>query len=115
MTRIQKIIVTGMVAVALSAGAVGIAQAMGGESDAPVADAQKDHAAKAALAVVKRGDVVSIEHDNAGMAAWKVRVFKPMESLDSFSNGARVGHYVAVYLDRDFNWLQARGEGYGPK
>jgi hypothetical protein len=99
-----------MLAVALSAGAVGIAQAVDGESDTKVAGAQTQRAERAALEVTKRGKVVSVAHDNAGMAAWKVRVFKPTQALD----GSDKGPIIAVYLDRDFHWLQARVEGYGP-
>jgi hypothetical protein len=104
-----------MLAFALSAGAVGIAQAVDGDSDTVAPDAQTHRAERAALAVVKGGQVVSVAHDNAGMAAWEVRVFKPTEALDSFANGPDVGHYIVVYLDRDFDWLQARGQGYGPE
>ena len=102
-----------MAVFALSAGAVGIAQAMGGESDT-AAGAQNDRAARAALEVVKGGQVVSVAHDDAGMAAWAVKVFKPAQPLESFANGPAPGSHVVVYLDRDFNWLQAKVAGHGP-
>ena len=70
----------------------------------------------AALAVVKRGGVVSIAHDDAGVAAWEVRVFKRDGSARVSSNEWRVRHASPCDLDRDFDWLQAEsGEGYGPK
>ena len=104
-----------MVAVALSAGAVGMAQAVGGESDTHVTAAQEDRAAQAALDVVHRGRVVSIEHDNAGVAAWKVEVFKHGQQLESFSNRPAHGRGIVVYLDRNFDWLQAKVLRYGPE
>jgi hypothetical protein len=105
--------VTGLVSVALSAGAVGMAQAVGGESDTDVTAAQEDRAAQAALEVVQRGRVVSIEHDNAGVANWKVEVFKHGQQLESFSNRPAHGRHIVVYLDRNFDWLQAKVERYG--
>jgi hypothetical protein len=114
MRRIQNIFIAGMAAVALSVGAVGIAQAMGGESDTEAVDAQSDRAERAALEVVKRGEVVSVAHDNAGLAAWEVRVFKPTQALESFAKRPTTGSHIVVYLDRDYRWLQAKVEGYGP-
>lgn len=105
--------VTGMVAVALSAGAVGIAQAVGG--DTHVTAAQEDRAAQAALDVVHRGRVASIAHDNEGVAAWEVKVFKPGQQLDSFTDRPAEGRHVVVYLDRNYNWLEAKVEAYGPE
>jgi hypothetical protein len=115
MTRIRKIIISGLVVFALSACAVGIAQAMDGESDPNVTAAQTDRAERAALNVVKNGQVVSVAHDDAGVAAWAVKVFKPTQSLESFDKGPAVGRHIVVYLDRDFSWLQAQVEGYGPR
>ena len=115
MTRIQKLIITGMTVFALSAGAAGIAQAVDGESDTKSADAQNQRAADAALEVVERGQIVSVAHDYEGVAAWEVRVFKPTQPLESFEKAPAVGRHVVVYLDRDFNWLQAKVDGYGPK
>jgi hypothetical protein len=112
MTRTAKILIAGIVAVALSAGAVAIAQAVDEESGAKVTSAQREHAERAALEVVKRGHVVSVEHDNAGLAAWKVRIFKPIASLEGNDTTSDEGHYVAVYLDRNYEWLMARGERY---
>ena len=107
--------IAGIVAVALSAGAVGIAQAVGGESDTKVTSAQEARAARAALEVVDRGRVVSIAHDSEGVAAWEVRVFKPGQQLDSFSDRPAPGRHVVVYLDRDFDWLQAKVVRHGPE
>jgi hypothetical protein len=114
MTHTRKIMVTGMVAVALSAGAVGMAQAVDGESDSQVTAAQEDRAAQAALDVVHRGRVVSIEHDNEGIANWKVEVFKHGQQVESFSDRPPQGRHVVVYLDRKFDWLQAKVARYGP-
>jgi len=102
-------------ALALVASAVGIAQAMGGETDTKVTAAQEEQAARAALAVVDHGKVVSIAHDDAGAAAWEVKVFKAGQPLESFSDQPTRGRHVVVYLDRDFNWLEAMVVGYGPE
>jgi hypothetical protein len=100
--------IAGLVAVALSAGAVAMAQTVGGESDIHVTAAQKEKAAGAALDVVDRGHVVSIEHDDEGVAAWKVEVAKPGQQLDSFSNRPAEDRHIVVYLDGEFHWLQAK-------
>ena len=112
MTRTTKMFIAGMLAVALSAGAVAIAQAVQ-EPDAKATSAQSERAERAALEVTKGGHVVAVEHDNAGLAAWKVRIFKHIASFEGNDTRSN-GHYIAVYLDRNFEWLQARGEGYGP-
>ena len=91
-----------------------MAQAVDGNSGTEVTTAQEQRAAQAALDVVNRGRVVDIEHDNEGVAAWKVTVFKPGQRLDSFTDLPASGRHVVVYLDRDFGWLQAKVEGYGP-
>jgi hypothetical protein len=114
MTNTRNILISGIVAVALSAGAVGIAQAVGGDEETNVSAAQEDRAARAALKVVEHGKVVSIAHDSAGVAAWEVEVFKPGQALESFSDRTATGRHIVVYLDRDFNWLEATVEGYGP-
>ena len=59
--------------------------------------------------------MVSVAHDGAGVAAWAVKVFKPTQALESFDKGPAVGRHIVVHLDRDFNWLQAKVEGYGPR
>ena len=105
-----------MVVVALSACAVGIAQAMDGESDTNATAAQTDRAERAALDVVKDGQVVSVAHDDAGVAAWAGEGLQARHRpLESFDKGPAVGRHIVVYLDRDFNWLQAKVEGYGPR
>jgi hypothetical protein len=104
-----------IVAIVISAGAVGIDQAVGGESDRAVSTAQEHRAARAALNVVDRSRLVDIEHDAEGLAAWKVRVLKPGHHLDGFSARPVKDRHIAIYLDRDYQWLHARVERFGPE
>ena len=111
---LYKILTAGVLTLALSASAVGRSQAVDIDSNTNAADAQTERAEQAALEVVKRGDVVSVAHDHAGMALWEVRVYKPTQYLEGFASGPTKGPTIAVYLDRDFHWLESKVEGYGP-
>ncbi len=102
-----------MLVLAMSAGSGGL-RAADSESYAQVAEAQAQRAEQAALEVVERGHVVSVAHDHAGVALWKVRVFKPTQYLEGFASGPTKGPTLAVYLDRNFHWLRTKVEGYGP-
>jgi hypothetical protein len=105
----------GMVAIVVSAGAVGIDQAVGDEPDSTVTTAQEHRAARAALNVVNRGRLVDIEHDDEGRAVWKVRVLKPGQRLDGYSARPVKDRQVAIYLDRNYNWVHAQVEHAGPE
>ena len=104
-----------IVAIVVSAGAVGIDHAVGDESDPAASTAQEQRAARAALNVVDESRLVDIEHDDEGLAAWKVRVLKPGHQLDGYSARPVKDRYIAIYLDRDYHWLQARVERSGPE
>jgi hypothetical protein len=113
--RTPSIFIAGLIAIVLAAGAIAIAQSVGGDSGGGVSDARSDRAERAALQVVEGGRVVSVAHDSQGMAAWTVKVFKPGPVLESFGERtSNSGRHVTVYLDRDYNWLQAKVQGYGP-
>ena len=113
--RPPNIFIAGLIAIVVAAGAIAIAPSLGGDSGGVVSDARSDRAERAALQVVEGGRVVSVAHDNQGMAAWTVKVFKPGPALESFGErSSSGGRHVTVYLDRDYNWLQAKVQGYGP-
>jgi hypothetical protein len=113
--RTPNIFIAGLIAIVLAAGAIAIAQSVGGDSAGGVNDARSDRAERAALQVVEGGQVISVAHDSQGMAAWTVKLFKPGQALESFGERpSRGGRYATVYLDRDYNWLQTKVQGYGP-
>jgi hypothetical protein len=104
-----------LIAIVLAAGAIGAAQTVGGDSGGGASDARAERAERAALQVVEGARVISVAHDNEGLAAWTVKVYKPGQALESFSQRpSHGGRYVTVYLDRDYQWLQAKIQGYGP-
>jgi hypothetical protein len=75
----RKLIVTGITVLALAAGGVGVASALGtgGESDDSVTGPGADQARAAALAIVDGGKANSVERDGENGATWEVEVTKP--------------------------------------
>jgi len=78
MTRNRRnaLVAGGVVAAALAIGGVGIAQAVGGDSETPVTGAAAEHAKAAALDAAGGGTVLEIEHqdgDGAGLYEVEVR------------------------------------------
>jgi hypothetical protein len=76
MIRGRKLILVGVAVIALGAGGIGVAQAVGGdESDEQATGPQAERAKQAALESVGGGRVVGIEReDDEGDAAWEVEV-----------------------------------------
>ena len=77
MTRNRKLALGAAAAVALAAGGVGIAQAVGGDSDENVTGPQADRAKAAALEVVPGGKVTEVEREDEGRVGWEVEVERP--------------------------------------
>jgi hypothetical protein len=72
MTRSRKLLVGGAVIVALGAGGVGLAQAVGDDEQATGPDA--DRAKAAAVESLGDGRAVSVEREDEGASAWEVEV-----------------------------------------
>ena len=76
MTRRRKLLIGGAVVLALGAGGVGLAQAVGGDSEEQVTGPDADRAKAAAVKLVGGGKAVGVERDDGGGAAWEVEVEK---------------------------------------
>jgi hypothetical protein len=72
MTRRRKLVIGGAVVLALGAGGVGLAQAVG-DSEEQVSGPDADRAKAAAVKLVGGGKAVGVERDDGG-AAWEVEV-----------------------------------------
>jgi hypothetical protein len=81
MTRRRKLLITGTVVLALGAGGVGLAQAVGGDSEEQVAGPEADRAKAAAVKAVGGGKAVGVEREDDGDGAWEVEVEKPDGSV----------------------------------
>src|SRR6185503_7558783 len=71
----RKLLIAGAAAVALAAGGVGIARAVG-EGDEKVTGPAADRAGAAAVDIVGGGRVTGVEREDDDGAAWEVEVVK---------------------------------------
>ena len=103
MNRKTKLAAVGVSAVALAAGGVGIAQAVGGgESEGQVTGTEADKAKRAALEAVGGGRVLEVEREDDGRAGWEVEVSR------------NDGQQVEVHLDSDLKRVGVQGDDDGP-
>jgi hypothetical protein len=77
MTRTRKLLIAGAAILVLAVGGVGIAQAVGGDSEERVTGPEADRAAKAAVDAIGGGRAVGIERDDDDGEAWEVEVVRP--------------------------------------
>ena len=77
MTRTRKLLIAGAAILVLGVGGVGIAQAVGGDSEERVTGPEADRAAKAAVDAIGGGRAVGVEREDDGAAAWEVEVARP--------------------------------------
>jgi hypothetical protein len=77
MTRSRKLLIAGAAILVLAVGGVGIAQAVGGDSEERVTGPEADRAAKAAVDAIGGGRAVGIERDDDDGEAWEVEVVRP--------------------------------------
>jgi uncharacterized membrane protein YkoI len=94
MTRNRKLLMAGAATLAIAAGSVGIAQAVGGgdDSDEQVTGPDADRAKRAALESVGGGRVVGVEHEDDGRAGWEIEVKR--------SDGSEVEVHLNQNLER---------------
>jgi hypothetical protein len=76
MTKRRKLLIGGAVILALGAGGVGLAQAVGGDSEEQVTGPDADRAKAAAVKLAGGGRAVGVERDDGSGAAWEVEVEK---------------------------------------
>jgi hypothetical protein len=76
MTRGQTLLIAGAAAVVLAAGGVGIAQAVGGDSEEQVTGPEANRAKEAAIQAIGEGRAVGVERGDDG-GAWEVEVVGP--------------------------------------
>jgi hypothetical protein len=73
MTRSRKLLIGGAVVVALGAGGVGLAQAVGGD-DEQATGPDAERAKAAAVRALGGGTAVGVEREDEGASAWEVEV-----------------------------------------
>jgi uncharacterized membrane protein YkoI len=97
----KKLLIAAAAAVVLAAGAVGIAQAVGGDSEEQVSGPQADSARQAAVKAVGGGRAAGVERGDDDGAAWEVEVVRPD------------GREVEVALDADLKQVGSETEDDG--
>ena len=70
----RKVLIVGAVVVALAAGGIGIAYAVGGDSEEQASGPGADRAKAAAVEAVGGGEAVSVERGDEGDSAYEVEV-----------------------------------------
>ena len=92
-------VIAGAAALALAAGGVGIAQAVGGDDeDENVTGPQADRAKAAALRITHGGTANSVERDDENGATWEVEITRPD------------GRTVDVRLDERYRLVVVEGD-----
>ena len=91
----RKVITIGAATVALAAGGIGVAYAVGGDSEEQATGPEADRAKQAAVEAVGGGRAVGAERDDEAGAAWEVEVARPD------------GKQVEVHLDRNLDQVGA--------
>lgn len=74
MTLRRKLVIVGTMVVALGASGMGIAQAVGDDTDQQATGPQADRAKRAAVEAVGAARAVSIEREDEAATAWEVEV-----------------------------------------
>jgi len=82
MARRRKFLIGGAVLLAIGAGGVGLAQAVGGDSEEQVTGPQADRAKAAAVKLAGGGTATGVERDDSGGAAWEVEVQKNGQEIE---------------------------------
>jgi hypothetical protein len=101
MTGSRKLLIAGAAALLVAAGGVGIAQAVGGDSEEQVTGPEADRAKRAAIQAVGGGRAVGVERGDDDGAAWEVEV-------------QQGGREVEVNLDSDLKQVgSATGDDGG--
>jgi hypothetical protein len=81
MTRRRKLLIGGTVVLALGAGGVGLAQAVGGDSEEQVSGPAADRAKAAAVKLAGGGKAVGVERQKADGAEVEVRLTRDLQNV----------------------------------
>jgi hypothetical protein len=105
MTRTRKLLLSGATVLVLAVGGVGIAQAVGGDSEEEVTGPQADRAKQAAVEAVGGGRAVGVERGDDGEAAWEVEIERDGREIEvNLDSGLeRVGVLSEDDADEDEN------------
>ena len=90
MKRSRSLVLTAAVGLAIAAGAVGVAQAVSGDSEEQATGPNADRAKRAAVAAAGGGRVTGVEREDEQGEAWEVELRRSD------------GREVEVKLDRNF-------------
>jgi hypothetical protein len=102
MRRGTKLLIVGGAVVAVGAGGVGIAQAVGGDSEEQVSGPAAERAKQAAVQAVGGGRAVGVEREGDGAEAWEVEV-------------ERGGGTTEVHLGRDLGRIGVERDDGGDR
>jgi hypothetical protein len=102
MTRGRKLVIVGATVVALGATGIGIAQAVGDDTDEQATGPQADRAKRAAVEAMHAASAVAVERENENGTAWEVEVVM------------NDGRQVEVDLDQNFALVGAKSDDGGP-
>jgi uncharacterized membrane protein YkoI len=102
MTRSRKLMILGATVLALGATGMGIAQAVGDDTDEQATGPQADRAKRAAVEAVGAARAVAVERENEDDTAWEVEVVM------------NDGRQVEVDLDQDFARVGSESDDGGP-
>jgi uncharacterized membrane protein YkoI len=94
----RKHLIAGATVLALAAGGVGIAQAVGGDDEGGATGPGADRAKAAALKITGGGTANAVERDSENGATWEVEVTKPD------------GNTVDVRLDQNYGKVIVEGD-----
>ena len=108
MTRRRKLLISGIVVLALGAGGVGFAQAVG-DSEENVTGPEADAAKRAAVSVVGGGKAVGVERDDGDGAAWEVEVERDGKTIEVRLTGGL--QRVGTETDDDSGGNEEGGDG----
>jgi uncharacterized membrane protein YkoI len=101
MKRNRKLLIAAASALALAAGGVGIAQAVGGDSEEQASGPEADRAKRAAVEALGGGRVVGVERDDESGGAWEVELVRDD------------GRQVEVHLDANLEQVAVEGDDDG--
>ncbi len=108
MTRRRKFLIGGAVVLALGAGGVGFAQAMG-DGEENVSGPEAEAAKRAAVSAVGGGRAVGVERDDDDGAAWEVEVERGGKTVEVQLTSAL--KQVGVKTDDDSGGKPESGDG----
>ena len=97
----RRLLAVGTAIGALTAGGIGVAYGVGGDSEEQATGPEADRAKQAAVEAVGGGRVVGAERDDGADGAWEVEIARPD------------GKQVEVHLNRNLEQVGVQGDDDG--